>query len=377
MVADDLTGTGLFREIPASAHVGRITNFDAPVQFSDWKAINAQALITGAVGTSGDRAQVRFRLWDVFAQTGLGEGLKFEGPAGSWRRLAHKVADAVYSRLTGEGGYFDSKVAFIAASGPKEARRKQLAIMDYDGANAAMLTDGGALVLTPRLSPNAGQVLYTSYERGSPKVMLMSAGGGTRTVIDDTSGMTFAPRFSPDGSRAVFSMSVGTGSDLFITDLGGRGHTQLTRTSSIDTGPAFSPDGNQIVFESDRAGTQQIYIMPASGGEARRISFGQGRYATPVWSPRGDMIAFTKIDGPRFHIGVMRTDGSGEKLLTGSYLDEGPTWAPNGRVLMFFRETPGASGGPMLYSVDITGRNLKKVPTAGFASDPSWSGLLS
>ena len=377
VVIDDLTGTGLFREIPPAAQIGKITNFDAPVAFADWKAINAQALITGAVGTNGDRAQVRFRLWDVFAQQGLGEGLQFEGPAGSWRRLAHKVADAVYSRLTGETGYFDSKVAFIAASGPKEARVKQLAIMDYDGANPVMLTDGSALVLTPRLSPTAKQVLYTSYEEGAPKVMLMEAGGGRRTVIDDTSGMTFAPRFSPDGKRAVFSMSAGTGSNLYITDIGGRGHTQLTRGAAIDTGPAFSPDGNQIVFESDRSGTQQLYIMPASGGEATRISFGDGRYATPVWSPRGDLVAFTKIDGGRFFIGVMRTDGSDEKLLTGSYLDEGPTWAPNGRVLMFFRESPGASGGPQLYSVDITGRNLKKVPTNGFASDPSWSGLLS
>jgi TolB protein len=220
-------------------------------------------------------------------------------------------------------------------------------------------------------------VLYTSYEQGAPKVMLMAAGGGSRTVLDDTSGMTFAPRFSPDGRRAVFSMSVGTGSDIFVTDLGERGNTQLTRSSSIDTAPAFSPDGNSIVFESDRGGTQQLYIMPASGGEARRVSFGNGRYATQVWSPRGDMIAFTKIDGGRFHIGVMRTDGSGEKLLTGSYLDEGPSWAPNGRVMMFFRESPGSGGGPQLYSVDITGRNLRQVPTAGFASDPSWSGLLS
>ncbi len=377
VVIDDLTGTGLFREIPASAHIGKIGNFDAPVAFADWKAINAQALITGAVGLKGDKAQVRFRLWDVFAQAGLGEGLQFEGNAGSWRRLAHKVADAVYSRLTGESGYFDSKVAYIAASGPKEARRKQLAIMDYDGANPVMLTNGDALVLTPRLSPDARRVLYTSYEQGAPKVMLMQAGGGSKTVIDDTSGMTFAPRFSPDGKRAVFSKSAGTGSNLYVTDLDGRGETQLTRGSSIDTGPAFSPDGNQIVFESDRSGEQQIYVMPASGGEPNRISFGDGRYATPVWSPRGDMIAFTKIDGGRFFIGVMQADGSGEKLLTGSYLDEGPTWSPNGRVLMFFRETPGADGGPELYSVDITGRNLKKVPTAGFASDPSWSGLLS
>ena len=265
VVADDLAGTGLFREIPAQAHIGRVTSFDAPVAFADWKAINAQALITGAVGASGDRAQVRFRLWDVFAQAPLGEGLQFDGGTANWRRLAHKVADAVYSRLTGEGGYFDSRVAFIAASGPKEARRKQLAIMDYDGANAVTLTDGSALVLTPRLSPSARQILYTSYETGSPKVMLMEAGGGQRTVLDDASGMTFAPRFSPDGRRAVYSMSVGTGSDLFVTDLGARGHVQLTRGSAINTAPSFAPDGNQIVFESDRGGTQQLYVMSAAG----------------------------------------------------------------------------------------------------------------
>jgi TolB protein len=291
VVADDLAGTGLFREIPAQAHIGRVTSFDAPVAFADWKAINAQALITGAVGASGDRAQVRFRLWDVFAQAPLGEGLQFDGSAANWRRLAHKVADAVYSRLTGEGGYFDSRVAFIAASGPKEARRKQLAIMDYDGANPVMLTDGGALVLMPRLAADARQVLYTSYEQGTPKVMLLEGGGRRRAVIEDTAGMTFAPRFSPDGRRVVYSASVGQGSDIFVTDLGGRASTQLTRTASIDTAPAFSPDGNRIVFESDRGGTQQLYVMPASGGEARRISFGQGRYATPVWSPRGDMGA--------------------------------------------------------------------------------------
>jgi TolB protein len=377
VVVDDLMGTGLFREVPRSAHIARVSNFDAEVAFADWKAINAQALITGAAGVSGDRVQVRFRLWDVFAEAPLGEGLQFEGSAGAWRRLGHKVADAVYSRLTGEGGYFDSRVAYIAASGPKEARQKRLAIMDYDGANSVTLTDGGSLVLTPRLSRSARQILYTSYEQGTPRVFLMQAGGGQTTVLDDVSGMTFAPRFSPDGERAVFSMSVGTGSNLFVSELGGRGHVQLTRGSAIDTAPAFSPDGNRIVFESDRGGTQQIYVMSAAGGEASRISFGDGRYATPVWSPRGDMIAFTKIAGGRFHIGVMQVDGSDEKLLTGSYIDEGPSWAPNGRVLMFFRETPGPTGGPLLYSVDITGRNLKQVPTAGFASDPSWSGLLA
>ncbi len=375
VIVDDLTGSGLFREIPASAHIGRISNFDAPVQFADWKAINAQALVTGAVGSNGDKAEVRFRLWDVFAQTALGEGLRFEGPAASWRRLGHKVADAVYSRLTGEGGYFDSKVAYVAESGPKNARRKQVGLMDYDGENPRMLTDGSAIVVTPRVSAKARQILFTSYELGSPRIFIMNASGGDRRVLDNTGTMTFAPSFSPDGSQVVYSVSEGTGSDIYISSTSGGGR-RLTQSSSIDTAPSFSPDGGQIVFESDRSGSQQIYVMSASGGEPKRISFGEGRYATPVWSPRNDLIAFTKINGGRFHIGAMRLDGSEEKLLTASYIDEGPTWAPNGRVLMFFRETPGESGGPGIYSVDITGRNLRQVPTRGFASDPSWSGLL-
>ncbi|WP_111430858.1 Tol-Pal system beta propeller repeat protein TolB [Rhodobacteraceae bacterium DSL-40] len=377
VVTADLTGSGLFREIPAAAHIGRISNFDAPIRFSDWSAINAQALVTGAVRQSGDRIAVRFRLWDVFAQAPLGEGLQFEGTTTAWRRLGHKVADAVYARLTGESGYFDSRVAYIAASGPKAQRRKQLAIMDYDGANAVTLTDGNALVLTPRLSPSARQILYTSYEKGAPMIFLIEANGRRRQVLTDVQGMTFAPRFSQDESRVVFSLATGAGANIFVADLSGRRRSQLTDTSSIDTSPCFSPDGGQIVFESDRAGTQQLYVMGSTGGSAKRISFGEGRYATPVWSPRGDRIAFTKIVGGRFHIGVMSPDGSNEKLLTASYIDEGPTWAPNGRVLMFFRETPGEQGGPQIYSVDITGRNLRQVPTAGFASDPSWSGLLA
>jgi TolB protein len=377
VMVDDLTGSGLFREIPRNAHIGRVTNFDAPVQFSDWSAINAQALVTGAVSSSGDRVQVRFRLWDVFAQTGLGEGLQFEGSAGSWRRLAHKVADAVYARLTGETPYFDSRVAYVAESGPKTARRKQISVMDYDGANARALTDGASLVVSPRISPDARRILYTSYEQGRPRLFLIDAGTGQRQVVSGVEDMSFGPRFSRDGRQAIYSETEGSGSNIFVIDMGSGARRRLTDTSSIDTAPDFSPDGSQVVFESDRGGTQQLYVMSAGGGEARRISFGDGRYATPVWSPRGDLIAFTKIIGGRFHVGAMRVDGSNERLLTASYIDEGPTWAPNGRVLMFFRETPGADGGPQLFSVDITGRNLRRVPTGGFASDPSWSGLLS
>ena len=376
VIVADLAGSGLFREIPASAHISGISNFDAPVQFADWKAINAQALITGSVSVSGDNLTVQFRLFDVFAQSALGDGLQFQASKSSWRRMAHKVADAIYVRLTGESAYFDSRVAYISEEGPKNARRKRLAIMDYDGANSRFLTDDNNIVLAPRFSPNNKEIVYTSYKSGSPKVYLMNVDTLDQRVLDDQPGMTFAPRFAPDGSQVVMSLTEQGNTDIYLINLKSGGKTRLTSGTSIETAPSFSPDGQQIVFESDRGGKQQIYVMPASGGTAKRISFGKGSYGTPVWSPRGDMIAFTKISKGRFHIGVMRLDGSNERLLTASFLDEGPTWSPNGRVIMFFRETAGASGAPAIYSVDVTGRNLKRVKTPSFGSDPAWSGLL-
>ena len=377
VLIDDLTNTGLFRSIPKDAFISNVTNFNAQPAFQDWKAVNAQALLIGSTAITGDnKLVVKFRLWDVFAQAPLGDGLQFAGSVSSWRRMAHKVADAVYARLTGEGGYFDSRIVFVAESGPKDQRVKRLAIMDQDGANTRFLTDGSSIVLAPRFSPNSREVLFTSYDTGSPNVKLMNVDSGTVRGLGGLDGMTFAPRFSPDGNRVVLSQSAGGNTDIYVLELATGVRTRLTENPGIDTAPSFSPDGNQIVFESDRGGSQQIYVMPASGGEAKRISFGKGRYGTPVWSPRGDMVAFTKLSGGRFHIGVMRLDGSQERLLTASFLDEGPTWAPNGRVLMFFRESRGANGAPQLYTIDVSGRNLRRVATDENASDPAWSGLL-
>ncbi len=378
VIAADLAGTGLFREIPRDAFISQVTSFDSTIQYSDWKAINAQAVVTGAVSAAGDgRITVKFRAFDVFADAPLGDGLQFGGSSASWRRMAHKVADAVYSRITGEGGYFDSRVVFVSESGPKDARLKRLGVMDYDGANVQYLTDSSSIVLAPRFSPTGDRVLYTSYETGSPRVFVLDVGTVQRRALDvPAESMTFAPRFGPDGQTVLFSLSEGGNSDLYSMNVNGGGLQRLTSAPSIETAPDFSPDGSRIVFESDRSGTQQLYVMPAGGGEPSRISFGQGRYGTPVWSPRGDLIAFTKQNNGRFHIGVMRTDGSEERLLTASFLDEGPTWAPNGRVIMFTRGTQGAGGEPALYSVDISGRNLRRVPTEGPASDPAWSPLL-
>jgi len=378
VVVSNLEGTGFFRNISEEAYISRITSFDGAIAFADWKAINVQVLVTGAVSVAGDRITVKFRAFDVFnGQVLEGAALQFAGTTQSWRRMAHKVSDAVYSTITAEGGYFDSRVVFVSESGPKDARLKRLAVMDYDGANVAYLTDSAALVLAPRFSPTGDRIIFTSYETGFPRITLMDMATLERWTLSDVPGtMTFAPRFSPDGDTVVFSLEQGGNTDIYAMSLSSGRLTQLTNAPSIETAPSFSPDGTQIVFESDRTGSQEIYVMPASGGEGTRISRGEGRYGTPVWSPRGDLIAFTKQHAGRFHIGVMRSDGSEERLLTASFLDEGPTWAPNGRVLMFTRETAGEAGQNALWSVDITGRNLRRVPTEGPASDPAWSPLL-
>ncbi|CTQ49923.1 translocation protein TolB [Jannaschia donghaensis] len=378
VISADLSNTGLFREVPKDAHIARVESFDAPVQFADWKAVNVQALITGSVLVEGDgRIVVQFRLFDVVSEQPLGEGLQFVGTQEGWRRMAHKVADAAYSRITGEGPYFDSRVVFVSEQGPKDARLKRLGVMDYDGANVQYLTSSDAIVLAPRFSPAGDKIIYTGYESGFPKVTLIDVASlQKQTVGGVDQNMSFAPRFSPDGGRVVYSAEVAGNTDLYLLDIGSGATTRLTTAPSIETAPSFSPDGSRIVFESDRSGAPQLYIMPAGGGEGDRISFGEGRYGTPVWSPRNDYIAFTKQNAGRFHIGVMRTDGSEERLLTGAFLDEGPTWAPNGRVVMFTRETAGAAGAPALYTVDITGRNLQRAATPAAASDPSWGPLL-
>ncbi len=376
VVAADLTGTGLFRRIPQEAFVTQITEFTPQVTYANWKAINAQALVTGAVSVSGDQINVKFRLFDVFSEAPLGEGLQFGGSTDAWRRLAHKVSDAVYSRITGETGYFDSRVVYVSETGPKNDRLKRLAVMDYDGANVQYLTDSTSLVLAPRFSPGGERVLYTSYETGFPQIYELNVGSVNRVPLSvPAESMTFAPRYAPDGRTVIFSAAINGNTDIYRSRPGGQPEA-LTNAPSIETAPSYSPDGSEIVFESDRSGTPQLYIMPSGGGEPRRISFGEGRYGTPVWSPRGDLIAFTKQNAGRFHIGVMRTDGSEERLLTASFLDEGPTWAPNGRVIMFTRESAGAGGQPALFSVDVSGRNLKQIPTPNAASDPAWSPLL-
>lgn len=377
VIAGNLASSGLFSSLDRGAFIGQPKSVNKPPRFADWTAIDAQALVVGGVSQGGDgKVKVEFRLWDVASGKQL-TGQSYSTNPNNWRRIAHVIADAIYERMTGEKGYFDTRVVFIDETGPKEGRVKRLAVMDQDGFNLRTLSNGQTLILTPRFSPTSQLVTYTSYEGGSPHVYLHNLDTNQKELVGNFPNMAFAPRFSPDGGRIVMSLLSPDGySNLFDLDLASRQLRQLTATQAIDTGPCFSPDGQRIVFESDRDGTQQLYVMSAGGGQAQRISFSEGRYATPVWSPRGDLIAFTKqLDG-RFLIGVMKPDGSGERILTDGYHNEGPTWAPNGRLLMFFRESQGASGGPRLFTIDLTGYNERQIPTPNFASDPAWSPVL-
>ncbi|AZO03625.1 MAG: Tol-Pal system protein TolB [Mesorhizobium sp.] len=377
IVTSDLKRSGLFAPIDKAAFVEKITNPDAQPRFDDWKVINAQALVTGSVSKEADgRIRAQYRLWDIFGNQQMA-GEQFFANDANQRRVAHIIADAIYEKITGEKGYFDTRVVFVDESGAKNARKKRLAIMDQDGANVRYLSDGRAIVLTPRFSPNRQEITYMSYESGQPKVYLLQIETGQRELVGNFPGMTFAPRFSPDGQKVIMSLLRDDGnSNIFAMDLRSRSTTRLTDSTAIDTSPSYSPDGSQVVFTSDRgggSGRSQIYVMGGDGSNPHRISFGDGVYSTPVWSPRGDLIAFTKQSGGEFQIGVMKTDGSGERILSSGFQQEGPTWAPNGRVLMFFRDS---GGGPKLVSVDLTGRNEQPIPTANYASDPAWSPLL-
>ncbi|MFA5592039.1 MAG: Tol-Pal system beta propeller repeat protein TolB [Micavibrio sp.] len=377
LITNNLRNSGLFKPISAGAFIQDTASIqrDGP-RFAEWRAINAQALVTGTVTRAPDgRTRVEFRLWDVFSQKQIA-GMAYMTTPQNWRRIGHIISDQVYARVTGEDGYFDSRIVYVSETGAANQRIKRLAIMDQDGANHRFLTDENTLVLTPRFSPTAQELTYMSYKGGKPRVYLYNIDTGRQDVLGDFPGMTFAPRFSPDGGKIVMSMAQGGNTDIYEMDLRSRKSRRLTDAAGIDTAPSYSPDGRQIVFESDRGGTQQLYVMDANGGNARRITFGNGRYASPVWSPRGDLIAFIKMSGGQFYLGVIRPDGSGERLITQAYHVEGPTWSPNGRVLSYFKEAPaGGSRTAKLYTIDITGYNERVLPTPRDGSDPAWSPL--
>jgi TolB protein len=372
IIAANLHRSGFFLPIDPAALTQKITALDVRPNFQSWRITNAQALIVGRVFRQPDGLfKAEFRLWDILSGQLLGNDRSYVTPPENWRRLAH-ISDTVYERITGEKGYFDSRVAFVDEAGPKERRIKRLAMMDQDGANVRYLTRGEELVLTPRFSPTGPNITYMTYGASDPHVYLLNIISGQADLVGNFPGMTFSPRFSPTGRNVIFSLGDGSNASIFVMELASRKTTRLTNTEAIDTAPCYSPDGSQICFESDRGGQPQIYVMSAAGGPAQRISFGTGIYSTPVWSPLGDFIAFTKQSGGNFAIGMMRPNGSGERVLTEGFHYEGPTFAPNGRVVMFFSEPMGAPG-PSLFTIDTSGRNETRVPTPSYASDPAWS----
>ncbi|HEX2592479.1 MAG TPA: Tol-Pal system beta propeller repeat protein TolB [Rhizomicrobium sp.] len=374
VVRADLKRSGLFNPLDPKSFVDQVKSVNVAPNFSNWRVINSQALVTGQASTQPDgRLRVDFRLWDVYGESQM-LGQQFTATPDNWRRIAHLISDAIYERITGEKGYFDTRIVFISESGSALNRTKRLAVMDEDGANPKFLTSG-YMVLTPRFNPTAQMIAYMSYISGKPRVYLFDMESGRQEMLGQFTNMTFSPRFSPDGNKVVMTLEQGGNSDIYVMDLRSRSMTRLTNDPSIDTSPSYSPDGSQIVFESDRGGSQQIYVMGADGSNPHRISYGAGKNGTPVWSPRGDMIAFTKQANGAFRIGVMRTDGSGERVISSGWEDEGPTWAPNGRVLMYSRTLRGGRGS-QIWSVDVTGRNEQRVLTPGGASDPAWSPLI-
>ncbi len=380
VVENNLKQTGLFNPLAKDAFLQKPDIAHFKPRFEDWKLIKAQALITGKVEIINENLRVEFRLWDVLAAKEM-LAIAFTTVPTNWRRVGHIITDKVYERLTGEKGYFDTRIIYVAEKGPKTKRIKKLAIMDQDGFNVKYLTLGNELVLTPRFNPTNQMVTYLSYFRNLPRVYLLDIETGVQEVVGDFAGMTFAPRFSPDGKKIIMSFASDGNSDIYTMDLENRIVERITNHPSIDTSPSYSPNGKYICFNSDRSGYQQIYVMKSDGSNVKRISFGRGLYGTPVWSPRGDLIAFTKLHKGKFYIGVMRIDGSGERLLTENFYQEAPSWSPNGRVLVFYRETKtderGEGFSAKLWSIDLTGYNERQVSTKTDASDPSWSSLLS
>lgn len=389
VITDDLSGSGLFKLIDQSSFLQSPADLRSQPRFDDWRMIHAQALLTGEVVSKGQPATVpgvatnfvvTFKLWDVFANQQMA-AFSYEMSEKDWRRVAHKIADVVYKRLIGEEGYFDTRIVYIAETLSGKTKKKRLAIMDQDGANNKYITDDQNLVLTPRFSPNSLKVAYMGYYNKRPRVYILDLQTGFREVLGDFPNMTFAPRFSPDGQDVIMSLSKNGEAEVYEMNLKTKQIKQLTNSVGISTSPSYSPDGKQIVFESDRGGTQQLYVANRDGSDPKRISFGEGRYANPVWSPRGDLIAFTKLAQKKFHVGVIRPDGSGERILVQDYHVEGPTWAPNGRTLLYFKQEKEKEGRRTittgkLYQIDLTGYFEREVKTPTGASDPAWSTIL-
>lgn len=373
VISNDLESCGLFKVVNPNAYIQNASEVMSHPRFSDWKILHAEALVGGLVKKRGQNFQVDFRLFDVFTESQLA-GLALETEPTNWRRVAHKIADEIYERITGDKGYFDTRIVYVAESGPEMSRKYSLAIMDQDGENHQFISTGNRRVLTPRISPCRTKIAYVDFGANdkTPTLHIHNLATGQSDALGSVEGQRMSPRFSPKGDHIILSSANKGAASLYKMDLATKKFDRLTTaTSTIDVSPCYSPDGSQIVYISDRGGKPQIYVRDASGGNENRISFSPGRYDNPVWSPRGDLIAFTRQNGSTFYIGVMRPDGTGERMLDTGYLLEGPTWAPNGREVMYTYQA-SSNAKVKLRSVDIVGFHKREVNIPGEGSYPTW-----
>lgn len=381
VVISDLERSGFVEVLDPNSYMQPHLDLETSPRFEDWKLINSRGLVVGEAQENGSMLTLRFKFWDVYEQALLVE-FEFKTEKKHWRRIAHLMADKIYKAITGEEGYFDTRIVYVSEHGPQKKRMRRLAIMDQDGANHKYLTNGEASVVTPRFSPNSQKIVYMSYgsHLKQAKVYQVDLETGKTSLVGAFEGITYAPRFSPDGLKIIMSQAYKGASSLYEVNLQTQKSNRLTRDDVIDTSPCYSPDGTKIVFNSDRGGTKQLYVMSSNGQNVRRISFGGGVYATPVWSPDGEWIAFTKVEKGQFFIGLMRPDGSDERLIAEGFLVEGPTWAPNSRLLSFYNQErwgkTGTGGKARLYTIHVSGRNKKTIETPEDGTDPAWSPSL-
>lgn len=386
VIEKDLVNSGLFK----SLNSGEYKLLAKQPNFHKLRSMGADYVAGGKIAYNKNE-EITLELYVWNAATGhLVIGHRLNGKMHGWRQLAHIAADMIYSNLTGEKPYFTSKILFIDETGPIDNRLKKVAIMDQDGANVAYLTNGEHLTVTPKIAPDRQNVVYTAYIDDSPHTCLQQLKTGARTIVEQSTNGTIAPNFSPDGNGLVMGKLRDNGTaNLFLLNIqsmnnmlksqgaqtkavhGEANMRQLTYGNNIDATSSFSPDGKQLVFSSDSSGRQQLYIMKIDGSAKKQLSTGSGSYSTPVWSPRGDYIAFTKKEHGQFSIGICRTDGSEERLLSSGFHSERPCWAPNGRSLIFFKES--AAGHSRLYSIDIMNQKERLLTTPHDASDPDWS----
>ena len=384
VINNDLSNSGLFRPISPAAFIETKTGIEHTPLYAAWQQINANLLLNGEViKTNSGRLQVKFILWDSILEKQI-VSESFELPEKLWRRVAHKIADSVYSNITGYDGYFNTRIVYISESGSYLQRIKRLALMDQDGANHQYLTNGKDLVLTPRFSPDGKKVLFLSYKNRIPQVHVLDLISGKSSLLGNFPGMSFAPRFCPDGDHVVMSIAKGGATNIYEMNLNTKKILQLTEGKAINTSPCYSPDGKYIVFNSDRSGARQLFTMGRNGSNIQKVSLGGGSYAEPNWSGR-NFIAFTKKSASNgFTIGLMKpdlTDGqSNERLIASGYLVESPSWAPNGRIIVFTKgaRNKGKKGVGLnrIYTIDFTGANEHIIPTPTDASDADWSRVI-